>query len=236
MEKLLDTLLTVVLGNLSNATRGFTRTFGVLEDFFYVKFRGLSFIVLGSRQTGKTTLIEWLRRNMGEVEDFRPDPTTAGGDVVPDFSARVDAGRLVKLRPGRDVGGEYAMWDTDWVELFREVQPRGILFLIDHTEPYLHKDALNFVLQLIDDQPQYARNLRAFYVLINKQDLWGETQSLDDLLQFYKNEQRRLKGQAERFGYAWSISAGSVMTGQGVRETIERFFDTIRPTPRNPRP
>jgi hypothetical protein len=36
---------------------------------------------------------------------------------------------MIRLKPTRDVGGEYEMWETDWVELFRETKPRGIIFL-----------------------------------------------------------------------------------------------------------
>jgi hypothetical protein len=232
MNNLLDTVLTIIVGSFTDVTRSVVRNFSALEDFFYVKVWGLSFIVLGARQTGKTTLIEWLRRNMHSIEGFSPEPTAAGGESVPSFAARVDEGGLVRLKPNRDVGGEYAMWDTDWVALFREAQPRGILFLIDHNEPYLHKDALNFVMQMIEDEPQARKNLKAFYVLVNKADLWGGETRLDDLLQYYRNEQKRMKGQAERLGYTWGFFEGSVATGQGVAELLNRFFNIIRPKPK----
>ncbi|MDX1991807.1 MAG: hypothetical protein SF029_05435, partial [bacterium] len=120
MTNILDSLLTVVIGTISGVTRTITQGVGALEDFFYVRVSGLPFIILGARQVGKTTLIEWLRHNMHSIEGFDPDPTAAGGTPVPDFAARVGAGDThVKLKPGRDVGGEYAMWETDWVELFR---------------------------------------------------------------------------------------------------------------------
>ena len=106
MDRLFDTLITVVLGSLSGASQRLSGAFNTLEDFFYVKVRGLPFVVLGARQTGKTTLIEWLRRNAATLDGFEPDPTAAGGRAVPDLSARVDDGRFVKLKPTRDVGGE----------------------------------------------------------------------------------------------------------------------------------
>lgn len=229
MSNLLDTIITVIVGSLSNVTRGLSGRLTTLEDFFYVKVRGLSFIVLGARQTGKTTLIEWLRRNMASIEDFEPDPTAAGGASVGDLNARLDDGKYVKLKPTRDVGGEYAMWETDWVELFHEAQPRGILFMLDHTDVHLQKDALNFVLQMIEDYPGAARNLKAFTIFVNKSDLWGDETTLEDLLAHYRNEQKRLKSQAERFGYTWSITGGSVLTGEGIRDTMRRFANAIRP-------
>jgi hypothetical protein len=233
MSNIIDTLITVIIGSLTGVSKNLSSGLSALEDFFYVKVRGLSFIVLGSRQTGKTTLIEWLRRNMASIENFDPDPTAAGGHVIPDFASKLDDGKYLKVKPTRDVGGEYAMWETDWVELFREAQPRGILFMIDHTEAYLHKDALNFVLQMIDDEPSSARNLKAFYVVINKSDLWEPEMSLDDIMQYYRTEQRRLKNQAEKLGYAWAIVPGSVKTGAGIRETMEQFFNHVRPKPKD---
>lgn len=232
MSNLLDTILTVIIGSISTAARTITDGVSVLQDFFYVKVSGMSFIVLGARQTGKTTLIEWLRRNMASIEGFEPDPTAAGGDVVPDFNTRV-GDTFMKLKPSRDVGGEYAMWETDWVELFRTAQPRGIIFLIDHTDVHLQKDALNFVMQMIEDERQSSQNLKAFYILVNKADLWSEDTTLEEIMHPYRNEQRRLKAQAERLGYKWSITEGSLVTGLGVRSMIQDFFNTIRPRPQS---
>ncbi|MCL4250624.1 MAG: hypothetical protein KJ065_20905, partial [Anaerolineae bacterium] len=184
------------------------------------------------RQTGKTTLIEWLRRNLASVGDFEPEPTAAGGDLVPGFSAQVDDGRYLKLKPNRDVGGEYAMWETDWIELFREAKPRGIIFMVDHTDAAMHKDALNFVLQMIDDEPEAARHLKALFVLVNKSDVWGVDMTMEELVAQYRNEQKRLRAQAERIGYKWSFMPTSVLTGTGMVEALRKFFNTIRPKPR----
>lgn len=230
MSNILDTILTVIVGSVTTAARAVTDGVSILQDFFYVKVSGMSFIVLGSRQTGKTTLIEWLRRNLSSIEDFEPDPTGAGGDVVPEFHSLV-ADEYIKLKPNRDVGGEYAMWETDWIELFRTAQPRGIIFMMDHSDVHLQKDALNFVMQMIDDEPSTARNLKAFYILVNKSDLWAEDTTLDEILHHYRNEQKRLKAQAERSGYKWSISEGSLATGRGVKDFMRQFLNAIRPRP-----
>jgi hypothetical protein len=232
MSNILDTLITIIFGSVSGISRAVSQAAGGLEDFFYVKVNGLSFIVLGARQTGKTTLIEWLRRNLHDLGDFEPEPTAAGGDMVNSFSAPVDDGRYLKLKPNRDVGGEYAMWETDWVELFREAKPRGILFLADHTDIALHKDALNFVMQMIDDEPEAARHLKAFFVIINKQDVWGIDHPLEEMTSAYRNEQKRLRAQAERLGYKWSFMGGSILSGYGMTEALRKFFNTLRPKPR----
>jgi hypothetical protein len=233
MANILDTIFTVIVGSINGVTRTFNNGVGALEDFFYVKINGLPFIVLGARQVGKSTLIEWLRRNMHSVESFDPDPTAAGGVAVPDFASKVGANdSFVKLRPGRDVGGEYAMWETDWVDLFRDAKPRGIIFVLDHTDVHLQKDALNFTLQMIDDEPEASRNLKAFFILVNKSDLWTQETTLDEIMHHYRNEQKRLRAQAERVGYRYAIASGSLQSGKGVKGFMREFFNVLRPKPR----
>lgn len=234
MSSILEDLITVIVGSIETVTKTVTNGVSALEDFFMIRFGGLNFIVLGSRQVGKTTLIEWLRNNMKDIIDFEPDPTAAGGDAVPDFTARVGDTHM-KLKPGRDVGGEYAMWETDWVELFREAEPRGIIFVMDHTDVHLQKDALNFVMQMIDDEPAAAQQLKAFFILVNKSDVWGTETTLDDIMSQYRNETKRLNAQAERLGYKYAITFGSLHTGRGVKAMMKEFFNIIRPKPRDRR-
>lgn len=230
MASLLDQLLTVIVGTVSTVTRTFNQTISTLEDFFYVKVSGMSFIVLGARQVGKTTLIEWLKKNMKDIEGFDPDPTAAGGTAVSDFSARVGEGNI-RMKVRRDVGGEYAMWDTDWIELFRESKPRGLIFMLDHTDVHVQKDALNFVMQMLEDEPDARKNLKAFFIVVNKSDLWENDTDLETLMRGYRNEQKRLNGLAERYEFKWAITSGSLMTGHGIKATMRQFFNTIRPSP-----
>jgi len=218
---------------ISSFTRGVADAFDTVVDFAAVRVFGLPFIVLGYRQTGKTTLLEWLRSDLLPDEDFQPDPTAAGGDPVPAFMADIAPnGSGMKLKPKRDVGGEYSMWETDWVDLFQQSKPRGIVFMIDHTNPYQHKDAFNFVLQMLDDEESTRRHLHYFLLLINKSDLWeDEDLDFEAILDLYRNEVRRLKSQAARLGYEYHIASSSLVEGPGPRETLTDFFDAIRPKP-----
>lgn len=232
MNNLLERIFSAVFGSVgSDIVRSVQRGADQLNDFFYVKVYGLSFIVLGARQTGKTTLIEWLRENVMTMDEFNPEPTAPGGDSVSPFSSFI-GDESMRLRPTRDVGGEYEMWDTDWVELFREAKPRGIIFLVDHTDVLKHKDALNFVMNLVEEEPDARRNLRAFLLLVNKSDLWLPDTSLDKLMNDYGNEIRRLNNQAERLHYKAMIHSSSVATGVGVRDAMRSFFNIIRPQPK----
>ena len=79
MTNILDTLITVIVGTVSGVAKAVTEGVSLVQDFFFIKIGGLSFIVLGARQTGKTTLIEWLRGNLDSIEDFDPEPTGCRG-------------------------------------------------------------------------------------------------------------------------------------------------------------
>ena len=228
-----DRILSIIVGTLGSLVpSGVSDAVSGAVDFAYVRVMGLPFIVLGYRQSGKTTLLEWLKSDTSYLAGFDPDPTAAGGDAVGTFSAQVGS-KSMRLKPRRDVGGEYAMWETDWASLFREARPRGIIFMLDHRHPYQHKDALNFVLQLIDEEPAASQNLKMLLILVNKADLWAGDQALDDLLDEYRNELRRLKSQAERVGYRYEIEATSVLTGTGVGDAMATFFNAIRPKPKS---
>ncbi|MBN1429098.1 MAG: hypothetical protein JXB07_11985 [Anaerolineae bacterium] len=217
-----------VLRALSSALRTLADTGQQVVDFAYVKVLGLPFVVLGYRQTGKTTLLSYLRHNAEYLVEFEPEPTSAGGEAVPTFTTKLD-GENVKLRPRRDVGGEYAMWDTDWVDLLLQTKPRGIIFMIDHENPYQHKEAMNFVLNLIEDEPAARRNLKMLLLLVNKSDLWADRHTVEDILDEFRNETRRLKSQSERIGYQYHVAATSLVAEDGVHEAMTRFFNGIRP-------
>ncbi len=228
MTNIFETLFNVVYGTITGIAQAITTTVESVQDFFLVRINGLNFIVLGSRQVGKTTLIEWLRANMETLDDFEPEPTAAGGEIVPEFNAKID-GEPMRLKPTRDVGGEFAMWETDWVDLFREAKPRGIIFMLDHTEPYIQKDALNFVMQMIEEEEDASSELRAFFIFVNKADLWESTTTLEQIELQYRNEKRRLASLAEREGFKWAMASGSLMNGRGVRSFMKQFFSAIRP-------
>ncbi|MBN2469196.1 MAG: hypothetical protein JXN59_00625 [Anaerolineae bacterium] len=227
-----DRIISILVGTLGSLVpSGVSDGVNAVVDFAYVRVLGLPFIVLGYRQTGKTTLLEYLRRETAYLGDFDPDPTAAGGNAISPFGARV-GDETLRLKPRRDVGGEYAMWETDWVALFQEAKPRGIIFMMDHTNPYQHKDALNFVMQMIDDEPAASKNLKMFMVLVNKSDLWGQNRTLEAVMEDYRNEKRRLKSQAERLGYWYLITGTSLLNGTGIDSAMRTFMNAIRPRPR----
>jgi hypothetical protein len=232
MTSFIEQIFSAIFGTVGkNLVNTLSQRADQMYDFVYVKVFGLPFIVLGARQTGKTTLIEWLRQNVQSLEAFDPAPTAPGGDTVRTFSSQIGA-ENIRLKPTRDVGGEYEMWETDWVELFRETRPRGIIFMLDHTDVLNHKDALNFVMNMIEEEIDAKRNLKAVLLLVNKSDLWLANTSLDKLMQNYSNEVKRLRNQAERLGYKTWTQSVSVTQGVGVDDAMHTFINIIRPNPR----
>jgi hypothetical protein len=227
-------VITVVVGVVDTVAKipgAIIEGYSNLRDFIYVRYYGLSFIVLGSRQTGKTTLIKWLSDGANGLEGFDPSPTAGGGDVVPKFNSQV-GDETVRVKLDRDVGGEYAMWETDWVELFKQAQPSGIIFMMDHVDTRSHKEALNFVLQMVDEDEHAKKKLKAFLILINKSDLWGEDTTLEAMLKSYNNEMRRAKLMFARMGIWYEVHGCSVIQGRGVVGPMQGFINAIRPKPR----
>lgn len=234
MGNILDGLITIIVGVVDTAAKvpgAVVENLHKLNDFIYVRYYGLPFIVLGSRQTGKTTLIKWLDGGQKALAEFEPSPTPGGGDVVPRFHTHLGEDTF-RLKLDRDVGGEYAMWETDWIELFRETKPAGIIFMLDHQDVRVHKEALNFVLQMIDEEESATRNLRAFMILVNKADLWDADMTLDKVLQGYSNEMRRAKLLVQRRGLWYEVHRCSLLEGFGISGAMQGFLNAIRPSPR----
>jgi hypothetical protein len=234
MANILDTVITIVVGvvdTLSKVPGAVIDAYGNLRDFIYVRYYGLSFIVLGSRQTGKTTLIKWLSEGQAGLEGFEPSPTAGGGDVVPKFNTHLDE-ETIRVKLDRDVGGEYAMWETDWVDLFRATKPNGIIFMIDHQDVRVHKEALNFVLQMIDEDETARKHIKAFLILVNKSDRWGVDTTLDKILKNYTNELRRARLLAGRLNLWHEVHSCSLVEGRGVTDAMKGFLNAIRPKPR----
>ena len=231
---IVDGLITIVVGAISTISKvpGFIGSnVARLNDFIYVRYFGLPFIVLGARQTGKTTLIQYLRSGKDYLDDYEPEPTAGGGDPVARFNTRV-ADETIRLNVEKDVGGEYPMWETDWIELFRETQPAGLIIMIDHLDPPTHKDALNFILQMIDEEENAKKKLRAILVLVNKSDLWSEEMRVDEIMANYKNEMRRAKLLANRYNLWFEIHTCSLLDGTGVDDALRAFLNIIRPKPK----
>ena len=101
-----------------------------LKRFWAIRFRKKNIVVLGPRQSGKSSLICYLAegRPFKIVDGVNrpPDPTGAGvilseGFTLPD-GLRVD--------PVQDVPGD-PVFRSQWTDLLRLVRPHGIIYMLD---------------------------------------------------------------------------------------------------------
>ena len=58
---------------------------------------------------------------------------------------------------------------------------------------------------------------------------------VDDILDDFRNETRRLQSQSERLGYHYKIVSTSLLNGVGVGDAMQEFFNAIRPKPQTKR-
>ena len=69
-----------------------------------------------------------------------------------------------------------------------------------------------------------SKSLEELLLLVNKYDIWADQMSLDDILDDYRNELRRIKSQSERLGYTYMIRMGSALTGEGLDQALIDLF------------
>ncbi|MBI3241314.1 MAG: hypothetical protein HYZ49_03365 [Chloroflexi bacterium] len=188
-----DFLLQILLGVLADSPKE-------IIDWYKRKLKGITFAVFGYRGTGKTTL---LRRMQGITIHEEVEPTF-GRQQVSDFDFEIYGGKEVTVKKTFDPSGEKGSWPL-WRQIFLDVKPQGIIFVIDHERPDDHRIALRRILNII--RPSNPRrpslfkanpyvaasnNLKAFLLLVNKSDMW-ESQSpggtkLQDVLKLYSAE------------------------------------------------
>lgn len=206
----------------------------------------LEFAIFGYAGTGKTTLLNRMQSGV----PTSPDPT-AQMNEIDQFELHVVGRGPLKIQhiydlPGRpseagDLSTHGDCW-PDWDKVFVGQMPRGIIFLVDHTNREKSKQALRYVINMIEqaDEPasmnplrrlfghsrQRARhNLRVFLLLVNKLDLW-ETQGItsDEILNGYEREIRQvisiMKRNRGRF-YRDEISA---LRGTNFERVVQNFM------------
>jgi hypothetical protein len=95
MTNLIDQFFSAIFGTVNNSkiVNSLAHSADRIYDFVYVKVFGLPFIVLGARQTGKTTLIEWLRQNVASLEEFQPANRPPLAAIRSGHLARISATR-----------------------------------------------------------------------------------------------------------------------------------------------
>src|SRR5688500_317660 len=129
----------VIQGAAGPVTSWLLRTFGLevlllvrdaLENQWRRLFASRNILILGSQQTGKSSLAMFLQTGKpyqvvdGEVRP--PDPTAA--TMIVDRKFAVQKGHWLRMR--RDLPGDPDLRAT-WAAALKEVHPVGIIYMVD---------------------------------------------------------------------------------------------------------
>jgi hypothetical protein len=149
-----------------------------LKSVWAKMFSKKNFLILGNRQSGKTSLILLMTDGhpykliKGQKET--PNPTAAS--MVIDKPFTPDKGAWLKIK--QDVPGDLALRET-WKQAITDVKPEGIIYMIDGR---LEGKQLQRTIKEADEWvfEQYKsdlRELKALHVFINFSDLWATNPS-----------------------------------------------------------
>jgi hypothetical protein len=140
-------------------------------------FAARNILILGSKQTGKSSLMQYLSSGRpfeivnGEV---RPPAPTAMGVVI-DQKFSLQKGSWLKLK--KDLPGDPDLRTDLWAQAIADVRPHGIIYMADGR---LADGALRAEVRAIRDlvlahYPTGAGSLSALHVFVNYADLWAGT-------------------------------------------------------------
>lgn len=140
-------------------------------------FASKNILILGPRQTGKSSLMLFLQKGMpyevikGEIQP--PDPTAAA--MIVDSKFNLQKGNWLKLK--KDVPGDLDLRRT-WAAAIADIKPTGIIYMIDGRRP---ADFPTMVEEMFRDVLVYYRDslgpLLALHVFINFGDQWATNPS-----------------------------------------------------------
>jgi len=213
----------------------------LIADYIDKKIIGVTFCVFGARAVGKTELIRAVR---GDNVLLNPGqgPTQPGGTRIGSFDPGILGRDAHRARKVFDVSGERTAWERDWCDIYTRVCPRGILFVADHGRVEEHRQALGFLIDMLQTNdpfrlfrrrrpyPRARRRLRALFLVFNKCDIWQGTTCRDDLLAPFAPEIQRIERlihrQLPRVQYY--VRSCSAKYGDGVREMWKDFVEVMK--------
>lgn len=164
------------IGDSDSVKEGFLvfgRRLSILGKYI---FNDKNFIVLGPRESGKTTLLEYLRTGQ-PIEKYNPTV----GTVVIDRKFEIDEDFMKALK---DVGGDKEFREIDWFHLIKSINPDGIIFMINGNESTSKiEESIDIAFEnCLRHYSNGSRNLKAFYVFLNFYDKWKNDSSKKLLL------------------------------------------------------
>lgn len=179
----------VIRGAAGPVTSWLLRTFGLevlllvrdaLENQWRRLFASRNILILGSQQTGKSSLAMFLQTGKpyqvveGEVRP--PDPTAA--TMIVDRKFAVQKGHWLRMR--RDLPGDPDLRAT-WTAALKEVHPTGIIYMVDGRgdEASLEQTIGDAIELLRAQYPSGTRELVALHMFVNHCDAWAVTPAVE---------------------------------------------------------
>ena len=146
-------------------------------------FEEKNILIFGDPLAGKTCLMLLLTTGKPYQIDKKgqkllPSRTTGISEVNAAIIAHPGRGNFNRLEKVlKDVGGDATYWH-EWKKLIREVNPHGIIYMIDgkHNDEGLICSVDNIFTQILSQYPTDLRNLRALHIFVNYADVVGDSE------------------------------------------------------------
>lgn len=136
-------------------------------------FASRNILILGERQTGKTSLALYLQHGKPfetiDGEKCPPNPTAMVG--VLDKKFELQRKNWLKLK--QDVPGDLSLRDT-WAQAIHELKPQGLIYMVDgRLDEQGLRDAVSAIAEHVLVLYEDSRGaLAALHVFINFADVW----------------------------------------------------------------
>jgi type IV secretory pathway ATPase VirB11/archaellum biosynthesis ATPase len=147
-----------------------------IQDRWNQLFGSKNILVLGPRESGKTSLIYYmLNGHPFQVENGEkrtPNPTATAAIVNEKF--KLQHGNWQKIQ--KDVPGDEALRDT-WADALEEINPRGIIYMLDGRldEDELLEATEDIGPSVLAHYENSLRNLETLHVFLNFADQWADS-------------------------------------------------------------
>jgi hypothetical protein len=140
-------------------------------------------LILGEKGAGKSSLLSVLHHGQPYqlVDGKRQPPSpTLGAVILPDEKVRFNSDSLIQAAKLKyDVGGDPALqWDK-WPELIDDVDPHGIVYMVNgHTgDDMIAKQVQELGHSLLTWYAAGPRSLQTIFIFLNRMDEWRKSGS-----------------------------------------------------------
>jgi Signal recognition particle receptor beta subunit len=152
----------------------------VLPNQWRRVFASRNILILGDKDTGKTSLVLYLQHGRPyEIVDgeIRLPNSTAGVGAVVDKKFSLQHGNWLKLK--KDLPGDLDFRST-WAQAIKDIRPHGIIYMVDGR---LLDDEISGVIaaglrqHILQHYEKGLRELAAVHVFVNFADEWANSAS-----------------------------------------------------------